>query len=92
MNDAINADTDRAVERLKDDLKSQEHQLRRDHQAESAAEPGIDRDQGRSAGVVSDLRSLVTDRLPDYDLASGPENSLTLQLKPSRVKDIKTKA
>src|SRR5208283_4553595 len=40
----------------------------------------------------SELRSLVSDRLPDYDLASGPENSFTLTMKPSIVKDTKTKA
>ena len=34
----------------------------------------------------------MADRLPDYDLASGPENSFTLTMKPSIVKDTKTKA
>ena len=38
VNDAINADTDRAVERLKDALKTANINLRRDHQAESAAD------------------------------------------------------
>ena len=36
VNDAINADTDRAVERLKDALKSGQHRLRRNLQARSA--------------------------------------------------------
>ena len=41
---------------------------------------------------ISDFRSLVADRLPDYDLTSGPDNSFTLIMKPSIVKDTKTKA
>ena len=41
---------------------------------------------------IGDFRSLVSDRLPDYDLASGPDNSFTLTMKPSIVKDTKTKA
>ena len=48
--------------------------------------------KGVAPESISDLRSLVADRLPDYDLASGPENSFTLTMKPSIVKDTKTKA
>ncbi len=38
VNDAVNADTDRAVERLKDASEVGQRCLRRDHEAESAAE------------------------------------------------------
>jgi preprotein translocase subunit SecD len=91
VNDAVNAETERAVERLKDDLKS------RNLQYAEITKPDPSQPQSISIKGIppessNELRNLVTDRLPDYDLTSGAENSWTLQLKPAAVKDIRTKA
>ena len=51
VNDAINADTDRAIERLKEDLKSANVAFRRDLQARPAAASRDHRDQRRTVGV-----------------------------------------
>ena len=87
VNDAINADTDRTVERLKDDLKSRQHRLRRNLQARSAEPPrasSTSRACRRSRS--GDLRHLVTDQLPEYDLTSGAQNTWTLTMKPAVAK------
>src|SRR5262245_1206112 len=92
VNDAVNAETERAVERLKDDLKSRNVQYGEISKPNPQQNPELIVLKGVPPESSNELRSLVADRLPDYELASGPENSWNLQLKASAVKDIKTKA
>src|SRR5271166_7004973 len=92
VNDAINADTDRAVERLKEDLKTKNINYAEISKPNPQQNPELIVIKGVPPESISEFRSLVADRLPDYDLASGPENSFTLTMKPSVVKDTKTKA
>jgi preprotein translocase subunit SecD len=40
----------------------------------------------------SDLLSIVQDRLPEYDLASGAENTWTVSMKPQALADLKNRA
>src|SRR5664279_4953615 len=92
VNDAINADSDRAIERLKDDLKAKNINYAEISKPNPQQNPELISIKGVPAESISEFRSLVADRLPDYDLGSGPENSFTLTMKPSIVKDTKTKA
>jgi len=92
VNDAINADTDRAVERLKDALKSKNIPYAEIVKPDPQKNPELISVKGVGAQSIADFRSVVADRLPDYDLASGPENSFTVIMKPSIVKDTKAKA
>ena len=92
VNDAVNAETDRAVERLKDDLKSRNINYAEITKPDPQQQPQLVVLKGIPPESSNELRSLVTDRLPDYDLASGAENSWTLQLKPAAVKDLREKA
>ena len=92
VNDAVNAETDRAVERLKDDLKSRNIQYAEITKPNPQQNPELITLKGIPPESSNDLRSLVADRLPDYELASGAENSWTVQLKPAAVKDMKNKA
>jgi preprotein translocase subunit SecD len=92
VNDAINADSDRAIERLKDDLKAKNIVYAEISKPNPQQNPELIAIKGIPAESISEFRSLVADRLPDYDLASGPENSFTLTMKPSIVKDTNTKA
>jgi preprotein translocase subunit SecD len=92
VNDAINADSDRAVERLKDDLKSKNIPYGEIAKPNPQQNPELIVVKGVGAQSIADFRSIVADRLSDYDLASGPDNSFTLTMKPSIVKDTKTKA
>src|SRR6516162_9301189 len=92
VNDAVNAESDRAVERMKEDLKSRNIAYAEITKPNPQQQPQLVTIKGVAPESSNDLRSLVSDRLPDYDLTSGAENSWTLQLKPAAVKDIRTKA
>src|SRR3974377_670103 len=92
VNDAINADTDRAVERLKDDLKAKNTSSAEIVKPDPQQHPDVVVINGVSPQSIADFRSLVSDRLPDYDLTSGANNSFTVTMKPSIVKDTKAKA
>ena len=92
VNDAVNADSDRAVERLKDRLRA-----RKISGADvTKPDPVNHPDQIVITGVPpessSDLRSLVTDQLPEYNLNSGASNAWTLTMKPPQLADLKNRA
>ncbi|MBV9609244.1 MAG: protein translocase subunit SecD, partial [Acidobacteria bacterium] len=71
VNDAINADSDRAIDRLKEDLRTRNIT----YSDITKPDPTNHPDQVVLKGVPpessGDLRSIVTERLPEYDLASG---------------------
>jgi preprotein translocase subunit SecD len=92
VDDAINADSDRSIERLKDDLKAKNINYAEISKPDPQQHPELIAIKGVPPASISDFRSIVADRLPDYDLASGPDNSFTLTMKPSIVKETKTKA
>src|SRR6516162_3468212 len=92
VKDAVNADSDRAIERLKDDLKSKNIGYGEISKPDPQQHPELISVKGIPSESIGEFRNLVSDRLPDYDLASGAENSFTLTMKPSIVKDTKTKA
>lgn len=92
VNDAINADTDRAIERLKEDLKSRNVNYAEITKPDPQQKPDLIVIKGVPPESAGELRNLVSDRLPDYDLNSGAENSWTLQMKPSAAKAMKAKA
>ena len=92
VNDAVNADSDRAVERLKDDLAAKNITYAEIAKPDPQQHPELIVVKGVPPESIADFRSLVADRLPEYDLGSGADNTFTLTMKPSIVKDTKTKA
>jgi len=92
VNDAVNVDSDNAVERLKADMRA-----RKINYAEiSKPDPVNNPDKIVLKGVPpesrSDLLSIVQDRLPEYDLTSGAENTWTVSMKPQALADLKNRA
>ena len=92
VNDAVNVDSDNAVENLKQGMRT-----RKINYAEiSKPDPGSNPDRITIKGVppeqTSDLRSLVSDRLPEYDLASGANNAWTVSMKPQSLAEMKDRA
>jgi preprotein translocase subunit SecD len=92
VNDAVNVDSDNAVERLKADLRA-----RKINYAEiSKPDPVNNPDKIVLKGVPpesrSDLLSVVQDRLPEYDLTSGADNAWTISMKPQALADLKNRA
>jgi len=92
VNDAVNAESERAIERLKDDLRKRKINYTDIVQPDPANNPDKILIKGVPPESTSDLRSLVSDRLPEYDLASGAENSWTLSMKAQTLADLKNRA
>ncbi len=92
VNDAVNADTDRAIERLKEDMKARKISYADLTKPDLTNAPERILLKGVPPESTSDLRALVQDRLPEYDLAPGPENSWTVTMKPGQVTAQKDRA
>jgi preprotein translocase subunit SecD len=92
VNDAVNADSDRAVERLKDSLRARKISYTDVSKPDPVNNPDKIVIKGVPPEQSSDLRSLITDRLPEYDATSGAENSWTLSTKPQQLADLKNRA
>ena len=92
VNDAINADSDRSIERLKDALKSANIAYGEISKPDAQNHPELIQVKGVPPESSSELRRIVGEKLPDYDLTSGAENSWALTMKPSVVSDTKKKA
>jgi preprotein translocase subunit SecD len=92
VNDAVNSDSDRAVDLLKEQLRV----LKVNYTDVSKPDPVNASDKIVVKGVpsesISDFRTLISERLPTYDASSGPDNSFTLSMKPTALVDLKTRA
>ncbi len=93
VNDAVNGDSDRALERLKEDLRS--HKI--NYTEISKPDPVNHPDQIVLKGVPPGVRlricaPIVSERLPEYDLNSGAENSWTFSMKPQALAELKNRA
>ena len=92
VNDAVNADTDRTVERLKEDLKGGNIAFGEISKPDPQQRPEVGEIKGVPPESAGELRHIVSDRLPEYDLTSGAQNAWTLTMKPSVATDTRKKA
>jgi preprotein translocase subunit SecD len=92
VNDAVNVDTDNAIQSLKSAMKN----AKINYADITKPDPTNRPDQIVLKGVPpersSDLRTIVEDRLPEYDLASGPNDTFTVTMKPTNLADLKNRA
>lgn len=92
VNDAVNVDAQNAIEVLKEQLRN--HKI--DYTDISQPDPQNNADhimiKGVSAAARSDLRTIVEERLPEYDLTAGGADSFTLAMKQSNLTDLKSRA
>jgi len=92
VNDAVNVDAQNAIEVLKDQLRS--HKI--DYSDISQPDPQNNPDhivlKGIQPGARTDLVNIVQERLPEYDLTGGPNNSWNMAMKPSSLHDLKDRA
>ena len=82
VNDAVNVETDNAIERLKEDLRTHKINYVEITKPDPVGHPEQIVIKGAPPESSGDLRSIVEDRLPEYDLKSGPENTWTVSMKP----------
>jgi preprotein translocase subunit SecD len=92
VNDAVNIDSDNAVETLKEQLNKRKIAF----SDISKPDPQNSPDRVVLKGVPpegrKDLLDIVSERLPEYNLGSGAENTWALTMKPQMLADIKNKA
>jgi len=91
VNDAVNVDSDNALERLKADLRARKI-TGVDISKPDPNNPDHIVLKGVPPEASSDLRSIVSDRLPEYDLSSGAENTWTISMKAQALADLKKRA
>jgi preprotein translocase subunit SecD len=92
VNDAVNVDAQNAIEVLKDQLRSHKIDFTDISQPDPQNNPDHLVLKGISVDARSDLRGIVQDRLPEYDITSGPDNSWNMAMKASNLADLKTRA
>src|ERR1700704_486687 len=87
VNDAVGAQSDHASELLKDELQKAKIPFadvaKLDNQPEKVVIKGVPVDS------VSNLRGIIRDRLPEYDMSAGTDNSWVLTMKPQVLADLK---
>ena len=92
VNDAVNIDSDNAVEILKEQLNKRKIAF----SDISKPDPKNAPDQVVLKGVPpdgrKDLLDIVSERLPEYNLNSGADNTWSLTMKPQMLSDLKNKA
>jgi preprotein translocase subunit SecD len=92
VNDAINVDSDNAVEILKEQLNKRKIAFADISKPDPQNNPDKIVIKGVPAESRKDLLDIANDRLPEYNLTSGADNSWTLAMKPQILSDLKNKA
>src|SRR5271169_6714457 len=80
VNDAVNVDSDNAVARLKEDFRTRKINYADILKPDAEKHPETIVVKGITPDQTSDFKSIVTDRLPDYEATSGAENSWTVAM------------
>jgi preprotein translocase subunit SecD len=92
VNDAINVDSDNAVEILKEQLNKRKIAFADISKPDPQNNPDKIVLKGVPPDARKDLLDLANDRLPEYNLTSGADNTWTLSMKPQILTDLKNKA
>ncbi len=92
VNDAVNIDSDNALARLKEDLRTHKINYADITKPDPANNPDKIVIKGVPPDSTSDLRSIVSDRLPEYDASSGADNTWTITMKPQALAELKNRA
>src|SRR5436853_4845301 len=92
VNDAINADSDHAIDRLKEDLRNRKINYTEITKPDPVNAPDRVVLKGVPPESRSDPMSIVNERLPEYDVSSGTENTFQLTMKQQAANDIKSRA
>ena len=92
VNDAVNVDSDNAVEVLKEQLNKRKVAFADITKPDPQDNPDKVVLKGVPPDGRKDLLDIVSERLPEYNLTSGAENTWTLTMKPQMLNDLKNKA
>jgi preprotein translocase subunit SecD len=92
VNDAVNVDSDNAIARLKEDMRTRKINYADVTKPDRVNHPEMIVVKGIPPDQTSEFKSIVSDRLPEYDASSGAENSWTVAMKAQSLKDLKDRA
>ena len=92
VNDAVNVDSDNALARLKEDLRTHKISYAELTKPDPVNHPEMIVVKGVPPDQASDFKNIIADRLPDYDASSGAENSWTVSMKGQNLADLKNRA
>jgi preprotein translocase subunit SecD len=92
VNDAVKADADRAIERLKDEMRTRKINYTEINQPDPVNNPDRILIKAVPPDANTELRNLINDRLPEYDASPGAEGSYVLNMKTQQLTDLKNRA
>jgi len=92
VNDAVNVEAQNAIEVLKDQMRSHKIDYADISQPDAQNNPDHVVLKGVLPASRSDLLSIVQERLPEYEITGGANNTWTLLMKPTNLTDLKNKA
>ena len=92
VNDAVNIDSDNAVEILKEQLNKRKIAFADISKPDPQGSPDKVVLKGVPPDGRKDLLDIANERLPEYNLNSGAENTWILTMKPQMLSDLKSKA
>jgi preprotein translocase subunit SecD len=92
VNDAVKSDSQQVAERLKDYLRNANINYTDVTIEDSENHPELISLKGIAPESTGDLRNIVTERLSDYNLTSGANNTFTLTMKPQTLTALKQNA
>ena len=92
VNDAVGVDSDNVMARLKEDMRARKINYVEISKPDPVNHPDMVVIKGVAPEQRSDLQSIVADRLPEYNITSGAENSYTVTMKAQSLAELKTRA
>ena len=92
VNDAVNVDSDNAIARLKEDMRARKINYADISKSDPVNHPEQVVVKGVPPEQTSDFKSIISDRLPEYDATSGVENSWTVSMKAQSLAELKNRA
>jgi len=92
VNDAVNVDSDNAIEVLKAGMRTAKINYAEITKPDPANRPEQIVIKGVPPDATSDLRTLVSEKLPEYDATSAANNTWTVTIKPTALTDMKNRA
>jgi preprotein translocase subunit SecD len=92
VNDAVNVDSDNAVESLKAGMRTAKINYAEITKPDPVNHPEQIVIKGVAPDATSSLRNLISERLAEYDASSGANNTWTITMKPTALTDTKNRA
>jgi preprotein translocase subunit SecD len=92
VNDAVNVDSDNAIARLKEDMRTHKINYTDITKPDPVNHPETIVVKGVPPEQTADFKNIINDRLPEYAATSGAENSWTVSMKAQNLADLKNRA